>query len=111
MTSNSPLFGIFVSGLLNLPQPSTAMQRPSRLFAVMAKFPPTLIINSTRDVTMSSAIHSHLELVKAGVDAQLYLWEGLDHAFMHDSRLPESHESYDILVKFFAKHLGRSPRP
>jgi acetyl esterase/lipase len=78
--------------------------------AVMAKFPPTFFINSTRDVTMSSAIHSHLQLIKAGVDAELYLWDGLDHAFMYDSRLPESHEAYDIIVRFFEKHLGSLPR-
>jgi len=30
------------------------------------------------------------------------------HAFMYDSRLPESREVYDLLTKFFDKHLGRN---
>jgi hypothetical protein len=60
-----------------------------------------------RDFTMSSAIYSHTQLIKAGVDAEIYLWDGLDHAFMYDTRLPESHEAYDITVKFFERHLGK----
>ncbi|MBI4166190.1 MAG: alpha/beta hydrolase [Acidobacteria bacterium] len=81
--------------------------RPLSSTAVLAKFPPTIFINSTRDGLMSDAIHSHLQLIKAGVDAELYLWDGLEHAFMYETRLPESHEAYDIIVKFFDKHLGK----
>ncbi|MBI4165501.1 MAG: alpha/beta hydrolase [Acidobacteria bacterium] len=86
--------------------PRDPLVNPMSSTAVLAKFPSTLFINSTRDGMMSGAIHSHLQLIKAGVDAELYLWDGLGHAFMYDTRLPESHEVYNIMVKFFDKHLG-----
>jgi acetyl esterase/lipase len=76
--------------------------------SVIANFPPTLFINATRDFTMSSATHSHLQLIKANVPAELYIWEGMEHAFMYDPNLPESREAYDVIVKFFERHLARS---
>lgn len=78
--------------------------------AVLAKFPPTAFLNATRDNTMSGAIYSHMQLVKAGVDAELYLWDGLGHGFMLDASLPESREAYDVVVRFFERHLGASAR-
>ncbi len=35
-------------------------------------------------------------------------WDGLGHAFHFDSRLPESREAYDIIVRFFDRHLGQA---
>ncbi len=75
---------------------------------VLAKFPPTLFITGTRAKELSSAVHSHIQLVKAGVDAELAVWEGMDHAFLNNPDLPESREAYDVIVKFFGKHLGKS---
>lgn len=77
--------------------------------AVLAKFPPTLVITSTRDMALSSAVHTHTQLVKAGVKAELHVWEGLDHAFFLDVGLPESKEVFDVTVRFFDQYLGQSP--
>ena len=78
--------------------PSDPLLNPFVSADVLSKFPPTLFISATRDFSMSSMIYDHIQLVKAGVDAELYLWDGLDHAFMYDPRLPESHEAYDVIV-------------
>ncbi len=75
--------------------------------AIMAKFPPTLVMTGTRDISMSSAIHTHAELVKLGVDAELHVWEGMGHGFFYDPSLPESREAFAVISTFFDRHLGR----
>ena len=40
----------------------------------LAKFPPTLILTGTRAFELSSAVHTHSQLVKLGVDAELHVW-------------------------------------
>jgi len=80
---------------------------PIRSTAVLAKFPPTLIITSTRDPALSPAVYTHTQLVKAGVEAELHVWEGLGHAFFTvEPDLPEAREAWYVVTKFFDKHLG-----
>jgi acetyl esterase/lipase len=73
---------------------------------VLAKFPPTLILTSTRGFEFSSAIDTHNALVRAGVDAELHVWDGLPHAFWYNSDLPESREAYEVISRFFDRHLA-----
>jgi acetyl esterase/lipase len=75
--------------------------------ALLAKFPPTLFVTGTRALELSTAVHSHIQLLKAGVDAELAVWDGVDHGFWINPDLPESREAYDVIVKFFDRHLGR----
>jgi acetyl esterase/lipase len=72
---------------------------------ILARFPPTLIISSTRAMDLSSAVNTHRELVKAGVDAELHVWDGLGHAFFYDIDLPESREAYQVMTTFFTRKL------
>jgi epsilon-lactone hydrolase len=74
---------------------------------VLSKFPPTLLITGTRDLVLSAAVYTHARLVKAGVEADLHVWDGMWHAFLVDPALPESREAYDVAAKFFDKHLGK----
>jgi acetyl esterase/lipase len=46
-------------------------------------------------------------LVKQGVDVELHAWDGLFHGFFYNPDVPESRDCYDIIVKFFDRHLGR----
>ncbi len=78
--------------------------------AVLANFPPTLLITGTRDFALSWAAYSHTQLVKAGVEADLHVWEGMGHSFLVDMDTPEAREAYDVVAKFFDKHLGRTFR-
>ena len=76
--------------------------------AVLSKFPPTLIVTSSRDGAFSPAIYTHKQLVKLGVDADLHVWDGLIHAFFATQpELPESREVWDVVTKFFDKHLDQ----
>jgi len=73
---------------------------------VLAKFPPTLIATGTRAHDMSATVFTHAQLTKAGVTAELHLFDGLPHGYSLDPELPESIDTYDLLVKFFDRHLG-----
>ena len=76
--------------------------------AMLAKFPPTLLMTGTRAGDMSRLIYSHRALVKAGVDARMVLWDGLDHCFMSEAELPEAREAVEIATKFFAEAMDKA---
>jgi epsilon-lactone hydrolase len=86
---------------------SDPLAAPASSPEVLAKFPPTLIVTGTRAFELSSAVHTHALLVKQGVEADLHVWEGMFHGFFYNVDVPESQDCYDIIVKFFAKHLGK----
>lgn len=75
--------------------------------AVLAQFPPTLIVGGTRDFAFSAGVESHRRLCRAGVTARLHMWEGMWHAFFYNSDLPESRQVYRVVADFFAKELGK----
>jgi acetyl esterase/lipase len=83
------------------------MAYPEASPELLARFPPTLFVTGTRSLELSAAVHSHIQLLKAGADAELAVWEGMDHGFWRDPDLPESREAYDVIVKFFDRHLGQ----
>ncbi|CAN7500840.1 alpha/beta hydrolase fold domain-containing protein [Phenylobacterium sp. LjRoot219] len=72
---------------------------------VLKRFPPTLMVTATRAMEMSAAVNSHRELVKAGVDADLHMWDGLGHAFFYNIDLPESREAFQVMADFFGRRL------
>ena len=83
---------------------------PMHYDSAMQIFPPTIFMNSTRDGSMSRAIHDHRALLRNGVDAELHIWEGLPHCFT--SRFPDIPETKDYwkqMISFFDKHLGVEP--
>lgn len=74
----------------------------------LAQFPPTLVVSGTRDIAMSNAVITHTELLKADVEADLFIQEGLGHG--HFFLFPGSDESataYKVIWDFFDHHLGR----
>jgi acetyl esterase/lipase len=86
--------------------PNDPLVAPASSPDVLAKFPPTLIVSGTRSFELSNAVYTHAQLVKNGVDADLHVWEGMFHGFFYNPDVPESRESYDVIVRFFAEHLG-----
>jgi acetyl esterase/lipase len=80
---------------------------PASSMEVLARFPPTLVISSTRGFDLSAATHTHGLLVKAGVEAELHVWEGLFHGFFYNVDVPESREVFEVIVRFFDQHLGK----
>ena len=83
------------------------LDSPGSYDDIMARFPPTLLINGgARDFSLSMVLVTHAQLVRLGVEADLHMWEGMPHVFNVMPALPESKESYDVIVNFFNKHLG-----
>jgi epsilon-lactone hydrolase len=88
---------------------STNPQDPilSPLYADLRGLPPTLFLTSTRDLLLSGTTILHRAYLRAGVDAQLVVFEGLAHAFWNDPGLPESKDADQLMADFFDKHLGK----
>jgi acetyl esterase/lipase len=79
---------------------------PIESSTLLARFPPTLLLAGSRDFAASSLTTMHRRLWEAGVHSELFIFDGLWHAFMMDPELPESRETYAILGRFFDVHLG-----
>jgi acetyl esterase/lipase len=79
---------------------------PAVSLDVLRRFPPTLIITGTRGFELSSAVYTHSLLDKVGVDAELHVWEGMFHGFFYNPDVPESRDAYNVMVRFFDRHLG-----
>jgi epsilon-lactone hydrolase len=78
----------------------------SPLYADLTGFPPTLFITSGRDLLLSGTTILHRAYLRAGVDAQLVVFEALPHAFWNNPALPESKEADQLMASFLARHLG-----
>jgi acetyl esterase/lipase len=100
LASQQRALGYFEGADLEDPQVSPVLSPD-----LLKRFPPTLLITATRAMEMSAAVNTHRELVKAGVVADLHVWDGLGHAFFYDPALPESREAFDVMTGFFRKHL------
>ena len=77
----------------------------SPVFADLHGMPPTLFMTSTRDMLLSHTTILHRAFLRAGVDASLVVFEGLNHCFWYDPNLPESREANQIMADFFDRHL------
>ncbi|WP_158080992.1 alpha/beta hydrolase fold domain-containing protein [Pelomonas sp. KK5] len=81
---------------------------PSEHPQVLAAFPPSLLMTSTRDFAASSVAMMHRRLRAAGAEAELFVFDGLWHAFHMWGELPESQELYARVAEFFLARLPRS---
>jgi monoterpene epsilon-lactone hydrolase len=88
---------------------SDPLVQPGVSAQVLSHFPPTLLITGSRDFMSSSVFASQAALARAGVDTELHVWDGMWHAFLMDPDLPESKEAYQVVVRFFDRHLGAAP--
>ena len=79
----------------------------SPLYANLQGFPPALFVTSTRDLLLSGTTILHRAFLRAGVDAQLVVFEALPHAFWYDYHLPETKEALKIMASFFNDRLSR----
>jgi len=79
----------------------------SPVYADLKGFPPTLFITSGRDLLLSGTTILHRAFLRAGVNAQLVVFEALPHAFWNNPDLPETKEAHILMAKFFDDQLGR----
>jgi len=71
-------------------------------------FPPTILTSGTRDLFLSLTVLTHRKLRRAGVEADLQVYEGMSHAqYNFDAFAPETKEVFTEIAQFFDKHLGK----
>ncbi len=69
-------------------------------------FAPTILLSGTRDLLLSSTVMMHRALRRAGVKAELHVFEGMPHGGF-GARTPEDRELLDETVNFITENLGR----
>jgi monoterpene epsilon-lactone hydrolase len=80
----------------------------SPLFGDMHGFPPTFLTTGTRDLLLSSTVRVHQKMRRAGVEAILYVHEGMPHGgWNRDISAPETKEGFRELSQFFDLHLAK----
>jgi acetyl esterase/lipase len=79
----------------------------SPIYSDLRNFPATLFVTSTRDLGLSGTAILHRAFLRAGVDAQLVVFEALPHAFWNNPDLPESKEADQLMATFFDRHLAK----
>jgi monoterpene epsilon-lactone hydrolase len=85
---------------------------PGLFSKTLAQFPPTLVLTSTRDSALSNALVTNVRLLEAGVDTQLLVLEGLGHGeFTTIPGTPEAAQAFDLIWRFFDRHLGHADTP
>lgn len=78
----------------------------SPLFADLAGFPPTFLQSGTRDLFLSNTVRMHRALLRAGVAAELHVFEAMPHGgFM--GQTPEDEELSMAVAEFIAARWPR----
>lgn len=68
-------------------------------------FPPTLLISGTRDILLSPTVMMHRALRRAGIEAELHVFEAMPHGgFGHQT--PEDRERLEETARFIARQFG-----
>ena len=80
----------------------------SPIYGDFSGFPPTILTSGTRDLFLSNTVRTHRKLRRAGVVADLNVYEGQSHAqYLFNADAPETKEASTEIARFFDRHLGR----
>lgn len=78
----------------------------SPLYGDFSGFPPTILISGTRDMLLSDTARAHRQLLDAGVEADLHVFEGMSHAeYMIMPGIPEGRMTWMAISDFLKVHL------
>jgi epsilon-lactone hydrolase len=79
----------------------------SPIYGDFRGFPPTILTSGTRDLFLSNTVRTHRKLRRAGVIADLNIYEGQSHAqYQFNVNAPESREAFSDIAKFFDRYLA-----
>lgn len=68
--------------------------------------PPSILTTGTRDLLLSETVRAHRKLRRAGVEADLHVYEGLSHAqYLYDPTLTLPKEVFGEIARFFDARL------
>jgi acetyl esterase/lipase len=80
----------------------------SPIYGDFQGFPPAILTTGTRDLFLSNTIRTHRKLRRAGVIAELNVYEGLSHGqYLLDPKAPETKEAITDIADFFDRHIER----
>lgn len=79
----------------------------SPVYGKFENFPPTILTTGTRDLFLSNTIRVHRRMRRAGVVADLNVYEGMSHAQFGGPEIPEAHEIFQAIGRFFDRRLAR----
>ena len=80
---------------------------PAESPGMLAKFPPTLVLSSSRDAALGSALDTYAKLREAGVESSLYVRHGFGHGYFTQApEVPESIAAWREAIHHFDKYLG-----
>ena len=72
----------------------------------ISRFPPTLLMTSSRDFLLSPTAIFARALTEKSVDARLVMFDGLPHAFWAYMAIPESDQANELVARFLKEKLG-----
>ena len=98
----------FDGGYFKNVDPRDPLAFPADSNEVLGRFPPTLLMTSTRDFTLSAMVTMHSRLINLGVPTELHVFEGLGHGEILNWYIPESRQAANRVAAFFGRHLGAS---
>jgi epsilon-lactone hydrolase len=80
----------------------------SPIYGDFTGFPPAILTSGTRDLFLSLTVPTHRKLRRAGVEAELQVFEGMSHAqYVFDPSAPETREAFGEIARFFDRHLAK----
>jgi len=100
----------FIEAAAKLYANGTDLKNPllSPVYGDFKNFPPTYLVTGTRDLFLSNTIRVHRKLRKAGIEADLNVYEGFSHVeYLVAKESPEAREMYKELGIFLNRHLAR----
>jgi acetyl esterase/lipase len=79
----------------------------SPAYADVKGFPPTLLMCGSRDFFLSGTSNFHRQLLRAGVVAELVVFDAMPHVhWVNYPKLPESNEALDIQARFLSEKVA-----
>lgn len=100
---------LMASNLLYAGGADLADPRLSPLFGDLAGFPPALLQSGTRDLFLSNTVRMHRALRRAGVQADLHVFEAMPHGGF-TGQTPEELELLAEVTAFVAARLDETTR-
>lgn len=89
----------------NLGVSDPATPEVSPIYADLRGFPPTLCVAGTRDMLLSATANFHRALLRAGVDAELLVFDAMPHAHWYMVSIPEAIEANEAMARYFVRRL------
>ena len=76
----------------------------SPVFGNFKEFPPSILTSGTRDLLLSSTVMLHRMMRRAGVHAELHVWEAMTHAPFFGA--PEETELLEEQIQFLLRRMA-----